>query len=615
MNNIVSTKKITVLLLFLTVVVTINSMTPPEQSRKRPLRDNEQELVLSGNPAKEQAVLQTPASAKLLLESLPLDVRKLIINALSYADDKIQAKELEGIIIQTPSSAQDLGQDQQTRLYTAARNIRSLLMTNKSFLSILNDQEFTEQLINRLAHAYKFPVVDVALALATDAAARWIAVKYDQDKDIKLSAWQRIWTAAAQGDVSVLRFLLTYASDDNKKYLLNSTFGKTSPLIIASQKNQLEAVKYLIKQKNIDLEIKDLYYQTALHKAAINNFENIVRELIQAGADLNTQDDKGNTPLISATVNKHESLVNALIAAKADLNRQNNDGSTALLIAALKNSENIALKLIAAGADVNKQNKSGDTALIWATIQKNETLVNALIAAKADLNVQSNDGNTALLIAAQVNNENIALKLIAAGADVNKQDKFGDTVLMTAVVNNNESLVKVLIAANADVNKQNSDGWTALLFAVYNNFDKIALKLIEAGADVHRKNNRDETPLFLAIYKNNESIVSALIPAGAANNTNVDALLEYAWQFANRQTIQALFSSHLLKNRKVDFNEALPIAAFYGNLDAVQFLIEQGADVNEYAIDNKKALTIARKLDSPNKDAIIKILLDHGAKE
>lgn len=549
MNNIVSTKKITVLLLFLTVVVTINSMTPPEQSRKRPLRDNEQELVLSGNPAKEQAVLQTPASAKLLLESLPLDVRKLIINALSYADDKIQAKELQGIIIQTPSSAQDLGQDQQTRLYTAARNIRSLLMTNKSFLSILNDQEFTEQLINRLAHAYKFPVVDVALALATDAAARWIAVKYDQDKDIKLSAWQRIWTAAAQGDVSVLRFLLTYASDDNKKYLLNSTFGKTSPLIIASQKNQLEAVKYLIKQKNIDLEIKDIHYQTALHHAAIDNFENIVRELIQAGADLNTQDGNGNTTLILATINKNESLVNALIAAKADLNAQNNAGNTALLIAALENSENIALKLIAAGVDINKQNKSGDTALIWAVSKKNETLVNALIAAKVDLNVQNNDGNTALLFAARENSQNIAIKLIAAGADVN------------------------------------------------------------------RKNNKGEIPLAWAIYKNNESIVSALIAARAADNTNADAVLEYAWQFANRQTIQAIFSSHLLKNKKVDFNLALPIAALYGNLDAVQFMIEQGADVNKSRYRSESALTIARKLDSPNKDAIIKILLDHGAKE
>lgn len=555
MSRFIVIKKIEIFILLLALVINNNGMMQPEKSTKRPLEEGFEDVTLPKSKyGKEEKIISQKASVLVTsaIEPVSKDLRQLIILALSYADDKAQAQRLQAIIDGTPITIQDVGHDKQARLYNATESIRNILMSSKSFSSVLNDQKFTGQLITSLANTFKYPVVDVAIALGTDAAARWIARKYDEITDIKNSAWERIWTAAAQGDVSVLRFLLTYASDATRSYLVNTTFSNTSPLMIAVKKNQLDVLKYLLRQKNIDIEKKDIY---------------------------------SNAPLYTAVTNGNQKIFNELIKA---------------------------------GANINQTNSNNQTALQIAVIKDDLPITNRLIELKADLNHQDNNGYNALLFAAYNNFDNIALKLIEAGAELNKQNNAGETPLMMATAKNNESIVSALIAAKADVNKQDSNGYTALLFAAHNNFDNIALKLIEAGADVNTQNNQGETPLMWATYKNNESIVSALIAAGAnpylANSNNRTAL-QFGLDTGTRQVLQALFSSHLLKDKKIEIDSGLVLATSYGNFEAVKFLIEQGADVNKYRISNESALKIARKLDSPSKDAIIKILIDHGAKQ
>lgn len=587
MSRFIVIKKIGIFILLLALVINNNGMIQPEKSTKRPLEEGFEDFILpkSKYGKDEKIISQASVLVPSAIESVSRDLRQLIILALSYADDKAQAQRLQAMIDGTPITIQDVGQDKQARLYNATESIRNILMSSKSFSSILNDQKFTGQLITSLANTFKYPVVDVAIALGTDAASRWIAHRYDEITNIKDSAWERIWTAAAQGEVSVLRFLLTYASDETRSYLVNTTFSKTSPLMIAVKKNQLDVITYLLRQKNIDIEKKDIYSNTPLYYAATNGNEEIFNELVKAGANIN---------------------------------QTNSDNKTALQIAVIENKLPIINRLIELQADLNHQDNAGNTALMVATTKNNKSIVRALIDAKADLNKQDNNGYTALIIAVLNNFQNLALKLIKAGADLNKQNNAGETPLMLATIKNNELLVSALIAAKADVNKQDKNGYTALIFAAYNNFDNIALKLIETGADVNTQNNKGETPLMWATYKNNESIVSALIAAGAnpylANSNNRTAL-QFGLDTGTRQVIQAIFSSHLLKDKKVEIDSGLVLATSYGNFEAVKFLIEQGADVNKYRIRDESALKIARKLDSPSKDAIIKILIDHGAKE
>ncbi len=422
-------------------------------------------------------------------------------------------------------------------------------MSNKSFLSLLNDQKFTGELITRLAQAYEYPLVDVAIALGTNAAARWIAGMYDAHVNIKHSAWERIWTAAAQGDVSVLRFLLTYASDASRNYLINATFSKTPPLTVAVQKNRLEAVRYLLTQKNIDFEKKDINSMTPLIHAAAFGHEEVFDELVTAGADINQEKD-GRSVLQFAVADNKLSIVKRLIKLKADLNHQNAKGQTALIIAIINKNEAMAQALIEAGADVNLKDQDGNTALMWATFGNNEVIVKKLIEKKADLNIQNKHGDTALILAVNKNHEAIAQDLIAAGADLDKKSAVGFTALEMAIKNNNSNLVEKLVKVDSKI--------------------------------VGRK-------------------LSAL---------------EMAAFHGKNQIIEFLLDLNRFNNREFEINAAVFHALKQGQLDTVKLLLKNIDKVdNSMKWEGHSVLWYARTGNHPDKDEIIKLLIEKGAKE
>lgn len=61
---------------------------------------------------------------------------------------------------------------------------------------------------------------------------------------------------------------------------------------------------------------------TALHFAAENGAEDIVRLLVDKGADLNAVNDEGDTPLHKATVSNYAEVIALLIEGHADVNAQ-----------------------------------------------------------------------------------------------------------------------------------------------------------------------------------------------------------------------------------------------------------------------------------------------------
>ena len=236
-----------------------------------------------------------------------------------------------------------------------------------------------------------------------------------------------------------------------------------------------------------DLNAQNQKCETALHLAADNADETMVKALIKAGADVNARDHKGETALFYAVRYNLEKcgappleemmrleenalrIVEALIAAKADVDAKNADGQTPIMqhhtrvIYRLEDRLEVLLK---AGADVNVRDLEGRTPLIDAAdgVFNNSWLI-ALLNAKSDVNARDLQGKTALIYAAKSNYDHKVEDLLKAGADPNVKDNQGQTALMIASQEGCAENVRRLLSARADVNAKDAQGMTALMFA------------------------------------------------------------------------------------------------------------------------------------------------------
>jgi ankyrin repeat protein len=89
-----------------------------------------------------------------------------------------------------------------------------------------------------------------------------------------------------------IKLLLEHGADTN---CCNHNNCDT-PLLLAAQKNNWEAVKLLV-DKSENINARDSKGNTALHYAASNGQEDVIPLLIQNGADLTIKDNKGITPM------------------------------------------------------------------------------------------------------------------------------------------------------------------------------------------------------------------------------------------------------------------------------------------------------------------------------
>lgn len=133
-----------------------------------------------------------------------------------------------------------------------------------------------------------------------------------------------IMTAASQGNVQVMDFLLANGANPNKRGAMERT-----ALQYAAERNQLEAAKLLIKH-GADINGTDNTRLSPLVMAADRRYQELALYLIEQGADVNLQHVQGWTALIDAARNGDLVLVTRLVESGADLNAKTGNGWTAL---------------------------------------------------------------------------------------------------------------------------------------------------------------------------------------------------------------------------------------------------------------------------------------------
>lgn len=172
--------------------------------------------------------------------------------------------------------------------------------------------------------------------------------------------------------------------------------------------------------------------------------------------------------------------------------------------------------------------------------------------------------------------------------------------IFTAVINGDFSKVQAILNSNKEaVNSEKANGNTPLHIAADNGHLDIVKLLISFGADIDKKNNGNRSPLFYAMRSDHMDIVRLFVDNGGEITINEAATCGFI------ETIEEQIA------KGVDPNTLLHSAAFGGQKDIVELLINNGADVN--LKDGNSEFTPIFYAIIKNHEMVIDILIKNGA--
>ena len=185
--------------------------------------------------------------------------------------------------------------------------------------------------------------------------------------------------------INLSGFEMEVRSKDNGKLLRQSGPVLVELIGCGMAKGDRDLAEYFADRGKLvaaDLDVKHAGW-TALTRASIKGYLDIVKALLAAGADKDTYGGCGSTPLIWAATQGHLKVVQALLKAGAKADKANEYGETPLMGVAYHCCIQIVEALLKAGADLKIVDEYGETALTRATNRGHAETVQLLQGAAA----------------------------------------------------------------------------------------------------------------------------------------------------------------------------------------------------------------------------------------
>lgn len=184
----------------------------------------------------------------------------------------------------------------------------------------------------------------------------------------------------------------------------------------------------------------------------------------------------------------------------------------------------------------------------------------------------------------------LALGLAAPGIWAGAYEDF-----FVAILRDDDAAIAALLRRGFDPNTRDPKGQVGLAIALQNGSSKaFAALLASSQVNVEARNAQDESPLMMAALKGNLEAVKALLARDADVNKTGWAPLHYAASAGSRQHV-AIIALLLENHAYIDATSPngttpLMMAAQYGSNEAVQLLLDEGADPT---LKNQLGLTAA----------------------
>ncbi|KAK8933583.1 Potassium channel AKT1 [Platanthera zijinensis] len=189
--------------------------------------------------------------------------------------------------------------------------------------------------------------------------------------------------------------------------------------------------------------------------------------------------------------------------------------------------------------------------LWFAVIRGDDMLLHQLLRRGLDPSESDNKGHTALHLAASKGNENCVLLLLDYGADPNCRDSLGSVPLWEAILGRHEPVIRLLIENGADLSKGDMAQYACT--AAEQNSIELLKDIVNYGCDVTLPRSDGNTALHLAVCEGNLEIVNFLLEQGA----DIDKQDIHGWSpwgLAEQQGHEEIIS--LFRMKKAGTNES-----------------------------------------------------------
>lgn len=411
--------------------------------------------------------------------------------------------------------------------------------------------------------------------------------------------------------------------------------SETVPVLVeAARANDTGMVRRVLQSPDeVDSALGD--GTTALHWAAHWNNLEMADLLIGRGAGIDPVNVYGVTPLWLACTNNSDEMAARLLHAGADPGAATATGATVLMNCARTGAAHAVAAMLGRGADPEvKDFRSGQNALMWAAAGGHAEVVRVLIEHGADVSAISKGGFTPLMFAARAGDVASARLLLDAGADPDAATTEQGNALVVASASGHEELALLLVERGVDVGSRDANGITALHHAVREglsalngirydpvyrlrpaNMPALAEALLEAGADPNARITRSQrlgpdagafamtgaTPLLLAAIAGDAGMMALLREFRADPGLTVAGGINLLMAAARA----ACAGSCVFQE-----GDSIKPADVEAALEAVAMAIDFGVDVNARNEEGQTAMHMAAFIGA---DAIVQYLADQGA--
>lgn len=189
-------------------------------------------------------------------------------------------------------------------------------------------------------------------------------------------SYEQFITAVVRDDAATVRQLHARGFD------LNTPDPDLNPaLVLALQRDALAVARYLVEQRDVDVEARNAVGETALMIAALRNHRDVVERLLARGAQVNRP---GWTALHYAATNKGDqaaAITRLLLEHYAYIDAESPNRTTPLMMAARYGREEVVRLLLEEGADPTLRNEQGLDAIDFARQVGRDGLVDVIASA------------------------------------------------------------------------------------------------------------------------------------------------------------------------------------------------------------------------------------------